>query len=560
MATLEERFEAKVDRSGDHHIWTGAQRANGTGFLKVAGKPVTAQRVAWELAYGELPSGASVKGCPDMKSCVRVEHLAVHGQAAQSSAPKRRAPSGAGSKRQVRSGVWELSVTRGTYEDGTPRREFRTIEADSEDEAEREKAVFVAEVHRTPAPERRSDRDITLDEAVERYLEEHLRNELGREERTVYAYRRIHRYWFAPKIGGRRLRDIDEATMDERFGAMRVAGLSKARMNKAKSLYQPMFRWARQRRMIPRSPMADFRVGKSLYKPTRRALPEVDQLCRYLVAAVEHVPEIAPVLATEATTGMRLGEVVAIRRSRLLPDANEIKIDLAADVRGVKGTKTDEDRIVPVDRATMDMLLKHCQNMDERAAAAGVEVGADGFVFSLKSDCSERMSAEWASKRIGVLKEHLGIANKHPEVIAREDEALRLFRQKEPDQGRQGRRGPVPKGGMSYSEIGQRLGRSHRWAAMAVASAQRRETANDAGMKEVFDGSAIALRAFTSTELLEAGFDVAAIANRQGHSPEVLLKHYARPRPSASRRAADHLGRLVHQKHPSRTELEGPSL
>lgn len=81
---------------------------------------------------------------------------------------------------------------------------------------------------------------------------------------------------------------------------------------------------------------------------------------------------------------------------------------------------------------------------------------------------------------------------------------------------------------------------------MAVASAQRREAADIQGGIDLFDGSAIALRKFTSTELLEAGFQVAAVAGRQGHSPQVLLKHYATTRNTTSRRAADRLGHLVH--------------
>lgn len=191
------------------------------------------------------------------------------------------------------------------------------------------------------------------------------------------------------------------------------------------------------------------------------------------------------------------------------------------------------------------MLLKHCDRMDERAAAAGMELADDPFVFSLKLDCSERMSPDYVSKRILILKEHLGIANKHPDVIEQEDEALRLFRQK-PEARPEGRPGPKPKGGLSYAEIGRRLARSSRWAAMAVGSAERREVAGMHGDIELFDGSAIALRKFTSTELLEAGFKIASVADRQGHSPEVLLRHYAQPRPAASRKAADHLGRLVH--------------
>jgi hypothetical protein len=32
--------------------------------MKVDSKAVTAQRVAWELAHGQLPPGTEVRGCP----------------------------------------------------------------------------------------------------------------------------------------------------------------------------------------------------------------------------------------------------------------------------------------------------------------------------------------------------------------------------------------------------------------------------------------------------------------------------------------------------------------
>ena len=99
MTSLDQRFEAKVDRTGHHHLWTGAKRQNGAGHLKVDGRPVLARRVAWELAKGVLPAGAQVKSCPDDKACVRVDNLSVDGfEAAVPAAPAARRPSGSGHK------------------------------------------------------------------------------------------------------------------------------------------------------------------------------------------------------------------------------------------------------------------------------------------------------------------------------------------------------------------------------------------------------------------------------------------------------------------------------
>jgi integrase len=107
----------------------------------------------------------------------------------------------------------------------------------------------------------------------------------------------------------------------------------------------------------------------------------------YLRAAIV-VPEVAPVLTLGAVTGMRRGELVGLCRSRLFSRQGKLTVDTASDGRRVKPTKTRIVRDVAVDQATMDMLLRHCQRMDERAALFGVEPAANAFVSSLEPNCS----------------------------------------------------------------------------------------------------------------------------------------------------------------------------
>ena len=169
------------------------------------------------------------------------------------------------------------------------------------------------------------------------------------------------------------------------------------------------------------------------------------------------------------------------------------------------------------------------------------------------------MPPDYVTKRVAVLKEHLGIADKRPETIAREDEALRLFRQR-PGARTAARPDAAPTAGCRYAAIGERLGRSDRWAALAVASAERREAAMPhAASTHVFDGSILALRKFTSSELLDAGFNISMVAQRQGHGPQVLVKHYAKARRSADRKAAEHLGRVVHGTRNDTPSTSDPS-
>jgi integrase len=293
---------------------------------------------------------------------VRIDHLSLKGgkSPAERQPARMRAPRGSGTKCQVRPGVWKLTVTAGRWGDGSPRRVHRTARATTEAEASAALADFAAEVRSAPLPDGKHDRDITVDEAVEWFLTEHLVGEKGREESTVAQYRSVHGKWFSPEIGRRRLRDIDEATIDRNFGRMRRAGLRASRMNDARSLYAPLFRWATRRRIVARSPMADFELPTSRHVGREHVPPEVDQLCRYLGAALEVVSDVVPVLTLGAVTGMRRGELVGLRRSRLLPKAGKLVVDAAyANGGRVKTTKTRKEREVAIDDATMAMLLRH---------------------------------------------------------------------------------------------------------------------------------------------------------------------------------------------------------
>ena len=62
---------------------------------------------------------------------------------------------------------------------------------------------------------------------------------------------------------------------------------------------------------------------------------------------------------------------------------------------------------------------------------------------------------------------------------------------------------------------------------------------------ESFEASILALRKFTTTELMDAGFNPSAVSGRQGHTVQVMLSHYSKRRPSADVAAAAHLGRVV---------------
>ena len=103
MALDRVRFEAKIDRSGDHHLWLGARSSSGSGQVRVDGKLLTAARAAYELEHGPAPTDVRVLSCPDEPACVRVDHLRLDGHHTTSASTRaRRAPRGGGTTSRSR--------------------------------------------------------------------------------------------------------------------------------------------------------------------------------------------------------------------------------------------------------------------------------------------------------------------------------------------------------------------------------------------------------------------------------------------------------------------------
>jgi hypothetical protein len=92
IASLEERFWAKVEKSGECWEWTAAKLPRGHGVIGLGGRDggnALAHRVSYELAHGTLAGGLVLHhecenpGCVNprhLKPMTQVEHLAVHAE------------------------------------------------------------------------------------------------------------------------------------------------------------------------------------------------------------------------------------------------------------------------------------------------------------------------------------------------------------------------------------------------------------------------------------------------------------------------------------------------
>lgn len=73
--TTQERFWAKVDKSGECWRWTGTRTQDGYGRMRVGDFKAAVHRLAWEWAKGEIPTGLQINHKCHTRDCVRVSHL-----------------------------------------------------------------------------------------------------------------------------------------------------------------------------------------------------------------------------------------------------------------------------------------------------------------------------------------------------------------------------------------------------------------------------------------------------------------------------------------------------
>lgn len=69
------RFWAKVDKTGTCWLWTASVGNHGYGQMGVAGGVQLAHRIAYALAFGEIPEGLTIDHLCMVKRCVNPGHL-----------------------------------------------------------------------------------------------------------------------------------------------------------------------------------------------------------------------------------------------------------------------------------------------------------------------------------------------------------------------------------------------------------------------------------------------------------------------------------------------------
>jgi len=229
----------------------------------------------------------------------------------------------------------------------------------------------------------------TFGHLLDKWLEESERLDLS--PTTLRTYRAQVERTIRPRLGKVKLTQLTTKNLDDLYGQMKDEGRSPKTIRNhhaiiSSALHQAV-RWGWIRENVAEKAKPPRITMKRVKAPSVEAVRSV------IEAAEDRDPRLAPLLMLAALTGMRRGELCALRWTDV--DFQRGELDVSRSVVVVpgglaeKGTKTHRFRVVALDDVGMALLLRHRANVEDWARQAEVVVPEDAFVFSHAVDGSK---------------------------------------------------------------------------------------------------------------------------------------------------------------------------
>jgi integrase len=283
-----------------------------------------------------------------------------------------------GTKRKRSEGVWELRAYVGRDPvTGNPKQVSKTFRGSAREADEALRDLIEQQV-----PGRSDGAGATVGQLLDAWLSECERMDLS--PTTLRVYRTQIEHTVRPALGSIKVQRLGAKDLDDLYRAMKEKGSSPKTVRNhhallSAALHQAV-RWGWVRRNVAEMAKPP-RVTQRVVRP-----PSVDAVRQIVVAAEERDPRLAPLVMMAALTGMRRGELCALRWSDL--DLDEGQIEVARSVvlvpggLGEKTTKTNRTRRVALDEVGLSVLRTHRARVEEWARLADEELRPDAFIFS----------------------------------------------------------------------------------------------------------------------------------------------------------------------------------
>jgi integrase len=259
---------------------------------------------------------------------------------------------------------------------------------------------------------RTAGKKVTVAEVIQAWLDtaEH-------ELTTRRAYEGYTKRIILPALGQAQARKVNVETLDRFYAELRKRGGKDGRglagntVRKVHFILRASFGLAVKWGWIPDNPAERATIPRFVRQEVHPPTPHDGQ--RFLDAAWQRDPEFGTLIWVAMMTGARRGELCALRwphlhleERRLLISRNLVHV---GSERREKDTKTHQSRLLALDEVTVEILAEHRARCQERAAACGVPLRPDGYVFSASPDGADPCLPDSVSQRVGRLAKRMGI-------------------------------------------------------------------------------------------------------------------------------------------------------
>lgn len=276
-------------------------------------------------------------------------------------------------------GRYKLTVFIGRDADGRQRRVAKRVAAKGIKDARQQAAQWQAELAGVKVDRLRAPVSSVAAEWLALWKAGHPA------PKTVAEYERIVRQHVdGTSLGARAVRDVKPGDLDVWYPTLRTARggpLAPSSLRRVHAVVRQVFEHAERRGLIARSPADKVKLPR-LAAPEGR-YPTQEELEAVVTAAWSVSPVRARLLVFAAHTGLRRGELAAVRWSRLDVDAGELLVARAiSEVGGrlyEKDTKAHQALAVSV---TPDGLAVALAQMAWQQAEAGEALDDDPWLWS----------------------------------------------------------------------------------------------------------------------------------------------------------------------------------
>ena len=295
-----------------------------------------------------------------------------------------------GSMRERRPNVWELRVFLGRDDNGKVRHGNQTFRGGKRAaESELSRLVAAAENEPVPPPVVEAPRwsqQTTVNDAIQGWKDN------GWEDLSPSTVRRYENMWMKHihgSMGKQRLTTLSPYDVEKYFRRLKTDGLAEASVRQIRALMHRACRLARKWSggVLP-NPIADTELPTwALDERDEVRAPSLEEV-RTLIATVDKLdPSFAAALRLVAATGMRRGEVCALRWNDVDLSARTVRISqsvVAAKGGAIlKSPKTRASiRTVAIDSDTASILRRLQLAQRSLAVACGLNLGPGAFLFS----------------------------------------------------------------------------------------------------------------------------------------------------------------------------------